>query len=233
MRLLLIEDEPSLRTAVRDALTDEGWRVITASDGADGLEKALREKPDAIILDIMLPKLDGYALCRELRRLGHRVPVLMLTARGQVEDRVHGLDCGADDYLVKPFSLAELKARLRALHRRSSQAGELPERVSFGDVTVDLVKRRVTRGSRAVEMTAKEYGTLALLIQHAGEVVTRDQFLDLVWGHGAFPTTRTVDNHIARLRGKLERDPAEPQWIITVPREGYRLELRRVESGTG
>lgn len=233
MRLLLIEDEPSLRTAVRDALTDEGWRVITAADGADGLEKALREKPDAIILDIMLPKLDGYALCRELRRLGHRVPVLMLTARGQVEDRVHGLDCGADDYLVKPFSLAELKARLRALHRRSAQAAELPERVSFGDVTVDLVKRRVTRGGRAVEMTAKEYGTLALLIQHPDEVVTREQFLDLVWGHGAFPTTRTVDNHIARLRGKLERDPAEPQWIVTVPREGYRLDLRRAESLAG
>ena len=225
MRLLLIEDELPLRTAVRDALADEGWRVITAADGADGLEKALREKPDVIILDIMLPKLDGYGLCRELRRLGHRVPVLMLTARGQVEDRVHGLDCGADDYLVKPFSLAELKARIRALHRRSAQEAALPESVTFGNVTVDLVHRRVTRGGRAVALTAKEYGTLALLIQHAGQVVTREQFLDLVWGHGAFPTTRTVDNHIARLRTKLERDAAVPRYLVTEPKLGYRLEL--------
>ena len=225
MRLLLIEDELPLRTAVRDALTDEGWRVITAADGQEGLDRALSEKPDVILLDIMLPKLDGYALCRELRRLGHRTPVLMLTARGQVEDRVHGLDCGADDYLVKPFSLAELKARIRALHRRSVQEAALPERVSFGEVAVDLMQRRVTRRGRAVELTAKEYGALALLIQHAGCVVTREQFLDLVWGHGAFPTTRTVDNHIARLRTKLEPDPAAPRHLLTVPRAGYRLEL--------
>ena len=225
MRLLLIEDELPLRTAVRDALTDEGWRVITAADGQEGLDRALSEKPDVILLDIMLPKLDGYALCRELRRLGHRTPVLMLTARGQVEDRVHGLDCGADDYLVKPFSLAELKARIRALHRRSVQEAALPERVSFGEVAVDLMQRRVTRRGRAVELTAKEYGALALLIQHAGCVVTREQFLDLVWGHGAFPTTRTVDNHIARLRTKLEPDPAAPRHLLTVPRVGYRLEL--------
>ncbi len=227
MRLLLIEDETPLRVAVRDSLADEGWRVITAADGQEGFDKALAEKPDVIVLDIMLPKLDGYALCRELRRLGHRVPVLMLTARGQVEDRVHGLDCGADDYLVKPFSLAELKARIRAMHRRSVQEAALPERVSFGDVEVDLVQRRVTRHGRAVELTAKEFGTLALLIQHAGQVVTREQFLDLVWGHGAFPTTRTVDNHIARLRTRLETDPAAPRFILTFPKLGYRLVMEK------
>lgn len=226
MRLLLIEDEPTLRTAVRDALVDEAWRVITAADGADGLEKALREKPDVIILDIMLPRLDGYALCRELRRLGQRTPVLMLTARGQVEDRVHGFDCGADDYLVKPFSLAELKARLRALHRRSVHEAALPAEATFGDVKVDILRRRVTRKGRAVELTAKEYGVLALLIQFRGQVVSRDQFLDLVWGHGAFPTTRTVDNHIARLRQRLEQDPAEPRHILTVPKLGYRLQVQ-------
>jgi DNA-binding response OmpR family regulator len=220
MRLLLIEDETPLRTAVRDALTDEGWRVITATDGDDGLARALSEKPDVIILDIMLPKLDGYALCRELRRLEHRTPVLMLTARGQVEDRVHGLDCGADDYLVKPFSLAELKARLRALHRRNQQAADTPERVSFDSVTVDLVQHRVTLRGRAVALTAKEYGALALLVQNTGRAVSREQFLDLVWGHGAFPTTRTVDNHIARLRSKLATER-----IVTVPKEGYRLEV--------
>jgi DNA-binding response OmpR family regulator len=225
VRVLLIEDETPLRVAVRDALQDEGWRVITASDGRDGFDKSIAEKPDLIVLDVMLPKLDGFALCRELRRLGHRVPVLMLTARGLVEDRVHGLDSGADDYLVKPFSLAELKARIRALLRRSQHEASLPERAAFGDVRVDLTRRRVTRAGKEIPLTAKEYGVLALLIQHAGQAVSREQFLDLVWGHAAFPTTRTVDNHIARLRTKLEPDPAAPRHILTLPKAGYRLEM--------
>ena len=225
MRILLIEDETPLRTAIRDSLTDEGWRVITASDGEDGLEKALAEKPDVLVLDVMLPKLDGFSLCRQLRALGHRTPVLMLTARGLVEDRIHGLDAGADDYLVKPFSLAELKARLRALRRRSEQAAELPAEAHFGDVSVDLAHRRISRAGRPVEMTAKEWGVLVLLIQHAGSVVTRDQFLDLVWGHAAFPTTRTVDTHIARLRAKLEPAPETPRFILTEPKSGYLLVL--------
>ena len=225
MRVLLIEDELPLRVAVSDELRDEGWRVITAADGREGFDKALTEKPDVIVLDVMIPKLDGYALCRELRRLGHRFPVLMLTARGMVEDRVHGLDAGADDYLVKPFSLAELKARIRALHRRSQQQAELPERATFGDVQVDLTRRRVIRAGKEVTLTAKEYGVLALLIQHAGHAVSREQFLDLVWGHAAFPTTRTVDNHLARLRSKLEPDAANPRYLITVPKAGYRLQF--------
>jgi DNA-binding response OmpR family regulator len=229
MRLLLIEDEVALRVAVRDALVDEGWRVITAADGQEGLDKALAEKPDLIVLDIMLPKLDGYALCHELRRLGHRLPVLMLTARGMVDDRVRGLDAGADDYLVKPFSLAELKARIRALLRRSHQDAAQPLAASFGDVEVNLVRRRVTRGAREVTLTQKEFGVLALLIQFAGHAVSREQFLDLVWGVAAFPTTRTVDNHIARLRAKLEPDPAVPRFFLTVPKEGYRIEGVRRE----
>ena len=228
MRVLLIEDETPLRTAIRDSLADEGWRVITAADGQDGFDKALAERPDVIVLDVMLPKLDGFSVCRQLREFGHRTPVLMLTARGLVEDRVHGLDAGADDYLVKPFSLAELKARLRALRRRSEQAAELPPEAHFGDVRVDLARRHVTRGGQAVEMTAKEWGVLVLLIQHAGTVVTRDQFLDLVWGHAAFPTTRTVDTHIARLRAKLEPEPDAPRFILTEPKVGYRLEMRAV-----
>lgn len=223
MRLLLIEDETPLRTAIRDALVDEGWRVMTAADGRDGFDKALTEKPDLIVLDIMLPKLDGLSLCRQLRELGHTVPVLLLTARGLVDDRVHGLDAGADDYLVKPFSLAELKARLRALHRRREHAAAQPSEARFGDVVVDLVRRRITRAGRPVDMTAKEWGVLGLLIQKAGTIVTRDQFLDLVWGHTAFPTTRTVDTHIARLRSKLEPDPEHPRFIITEPKVGYRF----------
>lgn len=225
MRILLIEDEIPLRTAIRDALADEGWRVLTATDGRQGMDKALAEKPDLIVLDIMLPKLDGLSLCRQLRELGHSVPVIMLTARGLVEDRVHGLDAGADDYLIKPFSLAELKARIRALRRRTEQATRQPPEARFGDVIVDMVRRRVTRADRALDMTAKEWGVLALLIQHAGRVVTRDQFLDLVWGHAAFPTTRTIDTHIARLRAKLEPDPENPRFILTEPKAGYRLML--------
>ncbi len=223
MRILLIEDETPLRVAVRDALTDEGYRVMTAVDGQEGFDKALAEKPDLIVLDVMLPRMDGYSLCRELRRLGHRMPVLMLTARGLVEDRVHGLDAGADDYLVKPFSLAELKARIRALRRRSQDEAGQPEHAAFGDVKVDLTRRTVTRRGKEVPLTVKEYGVLALLIQHAGQAVSREQFLDLVWGHAAFPTTRTVDNHVGRLRTKLEPNPAEPRYILTLPKAGYRL----------
>jgi DNA-binding response OmpR family regulator len=225
MRILVIEDETPLRVALRDSLTDEGYRVITAAEGQDGFDKALAEKPDLIVLDIMLPKMDGYTLCSELRRLGHRMPVLMLTAKGLVADKVQGLDAGADDYLVKPFSLAEFKARIRALGRRGQDEASLPERASFGDVQVDLVRRTVTRRGREVTLTVKEYGVLALLIRHAGRAVTREQFLDLVWGHAAFPTTRTVDNHIGRLRTKLEPNPAEPSYIQTLPRSGYRLVL--------
>ncbi|HWB02024.1 MAG TPA: response regulator transcription factor [Verrucomicrobiales bacterium] len=230
MRILLIEDETPLRVAVTDALTDEGYRVIAAVDGRDGFEKAIAEKPDLIVLDIMLPKMDGYELCRELRRLGHRMPVLMLTARGLVEDRVHGLDAGADDYLIKPFSLAELKARIRALRRRSQDEAGQPERAAFGDVQVDLTRRTVTRRGREVALTVKEYGVLALLIQYAGQAVSREQFLDLVWGHAAFPTTRTVDNHVGRLRTKLEPNPAAPRYILTLPKSGYRLVLDGTQS---
>jgi DNA-binding response OmpR family regulator len=229
MRILVIEDETPLRVALHDALTDEGCRVITAADGQDGFEKSLTEKPDLIVLDIMLPKMDGYALCSELRRLGHRMPVLMLTARGMVADKVQGLDAGADDYLVKPFSLAEFKARIRALRRRSQDGAGTPEHAAFGDVQVDLVRRTVTRRGREVTLTVKEFGVLALLIQHAGRAVSREEFLDLVWGHASFPTTRTVDNHVGRLRTKLEPKPAEPRYILTHPKAGYRLVMDGVE----
>lgn len=223
MRILLIEDEAPLRTAVRDALVDEGWRVLTAADGQAGLEAFLSEKPDLLVLDVMLPRLDGFSLCRQLRDLGHTTPILMLTARGLVEDRVRGLDAGADDYLIKPFSLAELKARLRALTRRRDNAAPGPAEARFGDVHVDLVRRRITRDGRPVDVTVKEWGVLALLLQNAGQVVTRDQFLDRVWGYAAFPTTRTIDTHIARLRQKLEPDPEHPRFIITEPKVGYRF----------
>ncbi len=224
-RILLVEDEQPLRVGVEDSLRAGGYRVFSASDGRDGLEMAISEKPDLIVLDVMLPKLDGFAMCRELRRLGIKTLVLMLTARGLVEDRVKGLDSGADDYLVKPFSLVELHARIRALLRRTENGGggSEVERVSFGDISVDLPARICRRNGKEVALTAKEFGVLQLLVENAGKPVSREQFLDLVWGYAAFPTTRTIDNHIARLRRKLESDPKSPRFILTVPKAGYKL----------
>ena len=224
-RLLIIEDETPMRTALADVLEGEGYRVLTAADGESGLRRALDEKPDLILLDIMMPKLDGFEVCAELRRLGHATPVLMLTAKGQVEDRVTGLDAGADDYLVKPFSTEELLARVRALLRRSQRQSKAPTKLKLGDVEIDLARQTAVRGRKAVHLTAKEFAMLRLLAETPGEPVTRERFLDVVWGCTAFPTTRTVDNHIASLRSKLERNPEQPRWIKTVHGVGYKLEL--------
>lgn len=223
MRILIIEDEAPLRVAVADSLKDEGYRVLQSADGAHGLRTVLEQSPDLILLDVMLPKLDGFALCQELRRQGRQVPVLMLTAKGLVDDRVAGLDAGADDYLVKPFSLVELHARIRALLRRIDAQKAGPAEIQLGKITVRLKERQCLREGVRVPLTAKEFGVLQLLIQHMGEAISRDRFLDEVWGYTAFPSTRTVDNHIAKLRAKIEDDPNAPQWIITVPKVGYRL----------
>ncbi len=223
-RILIIEDELPMRTALSDALAAAGHRVLAAVDGATGLERAIAEKPDLILLDVMLPKLDGYAVCGELRRLAQPAPILMLTAKGQIEDRVRGLDAGADDYLVKPFSTEELLARVRALLRRFEKSAGTPRTLTLGEVSVDFIRQRATRGRRELHLTAKEFATLRLLADHEGEPVTRERFLDLVWGCAAFPTTRTVDNHIASLRQKIESNPDAPRWIKTVHGVGYRLE---------
>jgi DNA-binding response OmpR family regulator len=225
-RILIIEDEAPMRTALADLLAAEGYRVLTAADGESGLQRALDEKPDLLLLDIMLPKLDGFALCAELRRLSNPVPVLMLTAKGQIEDRVAGLDVGADDYLVKPFSTDELLARVRALLRRFQRHGQAMEKLRLGDVAIDLARQTAMRGKKPVHLTAKEFAMLRLMAEAEGEPVTRERFLDVVWGYTAFPTTRTVDNHIASLRSKIEPDPDEPRWVKTVHGVGYRLEWK-------
>ena len=222
-RILIIEDETPMRTALRDLLAGEGYRVLTAVDGESGLARALAEKPDLILLDVMMPKLDGFAVCAELRRLNHDVPVLMLTAKGQIEDRVTGLDAGADDYLVKPFSAEELLARVRALLRRVERQGKSPVKLTLGDTEIDLARQTAMRGRKKVHLTAKEFAMLRLLAEAGGEPVTREKFLDIVWGYTAFPTTRTVDNHMASLRAKLEQNPEEPRWLKTVHGVGYRL----------
>jgi DNA-binding response OmpR family regulator len=184
-----------------------------------------RKNGKAGLAELVKPKLDGFALCAELRRLSNPVPVLMLTAKGQVEDRVTGLDAGADDYLVKPFSTDELLARVRALLRRTRKQGRTPTTLKLGDAQIDLLKQTASRGRKVLHLTAKEFAMLRLMAEAHGEPVTRERFLDVVWGYTAFPTTRTVDNHIASLRSKVENDPDEPRWIKTVHGVGYRLEL--------
>jgi DNA-binding response OmpR family regulator len=219
-RVLVVEDEAPMRTVLADALGAAGFRVLTAADGEAGLKRALDESPDLVLLDVMMPRLDGFAVAAELRRLGRDVPILMLTAKGQVEDRVRGLDHGADDYLVKPFSTGELLARVRALMRRFQRAqGSRPTIVEWADVRVDFARMELQRGGKIVHLTAKEFSLLRLLVESGGEAVTREQCLDRVWGVTAFPTTRTVDTHLASLRAKL--GPAAGGRIRTVHGVGY------------
>ena len=223
-RILVVDDEHAMRVALRDILDSEGYRTQTAADGEAGLQLAVSEKPDLILLDAMMPKLDGYALCAELRHLAIRTPVLMVTAKGQIPDRVIGLDCGADDYLVKPFSTEELLARVRALLRRSQADRRMARAITMGDIRIDFVKLTAHKGSELLYLGAREFAMLRLLAEAEGEPVSRQRFLDLVWGATAFPTTRTVDNHIVALRAKLEEDAKNPRRIVTVHGVGYRLE---------
>jgi DNA-binding response OmpR family regulator len=225
-RILIIEDEAPMRTALADLLASEGYRALTAADGASGLERAFAEKPDLILLDVMMPKLDGFAVCAELRRVANAVPVLLLTAKGQIEDRVNGLDSGADDYLVKPFSTDELLARVRALLRRVERKTKSAVKLKLGEVEIDLARQTAVRGKKPIRLTAKEFAMLRLMAAAEGEPVSREKFLDAVWGYTTFPTTRTVDNHIASLRAKLEKNPDEPRWLKTVHGVGYKLELK-------
>lgn len=223
-RILLVEDETPLRIGLTDALEAEGHRVIPAADGEQGLTLALTESPDLILLDLMLPKLDGFAICREIRKRKNSVPILMLTARGLVNDRVNGLDSGADDYLVKPFSLSELHARVRALLRRRDTP-EPPTTLTLGSITINFPAQTCAKNGQPLALTRKELGILQLLAETPNQPVTRETFLDRVWSYGSFPTTRTVDNHLASLRKKIEPEPAHPQYLLTVPSVGYQLTL--------
>jgi two-component system, OmpR family, alkaline phosphatase synthesis response regulator PhoP len=224
-RVLLVEDEPSLVLTLTDRLVSEGYQVATARTGDEGLSRALAGSFDIILLDVMLPGgRDGFEVCRELRSRGVEVPIVMLTARGQVVDRVVGLKLGADDYVTKPFEMIELLARIEALFRRArapvaSQAGTY----ACGDVRVDFRRAEVFRGGEPVPLSALEFKLLAYFIENRGALLTRDELLDKVWGYDAMPTTRTVDVHVASLRQKLERNPSRPELILTVHRRGYRF----------
>ncbi len=222
-RILVIEDDAAILRGLKDNLVAESYEVLTAEDGEEGHRLAREEDPDLIILDLMLPTLSGYEICRKLRDEGNSVLILMLTARGEEADRILGLDLGADDYVTKPFSIRELKARVRALLRRSDAQSAPPDTLSFGDVVVDFPQYEARKGGRPVEMTPKEFGVLRYLAARAGEVVSRYELLEKVWGYGTFPSTRTVDNHLAALRAKLEDQPGEPRYLQTVHRVGYKF----------
>jgi len=226
-RILVVDDEPEMVLGLEDNLRFEGYQTLSATDGAAGLALALREGPDLVLLDIMMPRMSGWDVLRALREKQLDIPVIMLTARGEEVDRVLGLELGADDYVTKPFSLRELLARVRAVLRRPGPRQRL-ETYAFGDVRLHIRGRQVFRAGREVRMTRKEFDLLLYLVEHRGEVVTRDRLLDEVWGYERFPTTRTVDTHVLRLRQKLEPDPERPVHLLTVHGQGYRFEA---ESG--
>lgn len=228
-RILLIEDEPGLVLTLSDALRSEGYEVDAATDGATGLERAITGTWDVILLDVMLPRMNGFDVCRGLRQQGVRTPVIMLTARGQVVDRVLGLKIGADDYLPKPFDMLELLARIEVQVRRTAPRPDVAGReadaqeVRFGDVVVNLREAVVTRAGVPVEVSAREFLLLKYFVEHPGEMLSRDQLLNDVWGYHAMPSTRTVDVHVAWLRQKIEPNPRHPQFILTVHGLGYKF----------
>jgi two-component system alkaline phosphatase synthesis response regulator PhoP len=223
-RILLVEDEASLVLTLSDRLVAEGYRVEARGDGESALALVAQEPFDLAILDIMLPGMDGFAVCRELRQRGLSLPILMLTARSQVVDKVVGLKLGADDYLTKPFEMIELLARIEALLRRVDSGSPTVNVYSFGDLRVDFGRAEVVRNGEVVALSSMELRLLRCLIEHRGKVVSRDQLLDEVWGYEASPFSRTVDVHIAALRQKIEPNPSHPVFIITVHRLGYRFD---------
>ena len=221
-RILVVEDDPAILRGLADNLKFESYEVLTASDG-EAAYRIIREKSlDLVILDLMLPRMSGYEVCRKVRAEGVMTPIVMLTARGEGGDRILGLDLGADDYISKPFSVRELLARIRAVLRRTQPGPNAPDDLRFDDVTIDFRRYEARKGSVSVEMTRKEFGVLRFLAGRAGAVVTRDELLNEVWGYDATPTTRTVDNHMASLRAKLEATPAEPRHLLTIHGVGYK-----------
>jgi len=221
--ILVVEDEASMLAGLEYALAKEGYDVHSAVDGERALAMVRKSAPDLILLDVMLPKRSGLDVLRELRKERRNVPVILLTARGQELDKVQGLDLGADDYVTKPFSLAELLARIRA--RLRGRASDVPDSFELSGARVDLKGMRVEKGGEVHELSLREIDMLKLLWRERGQPVSRERFLTDVWGHERFPSTRTVDQHVVKLRQKLERDPAQPKHLLTAFGVGYRLEL--------
>jgi len=220
--ILIIEDDPTMLRGLKDNFTFKGYKVKTAKDGESGLSEALNSKPDLILLDIMLPGINGYEICRLIRAEGLDTPIIMLTAKGQESDIILGLNLGADDYVTKPFNIHELLARVNAFLRRRRQ--EEVHRFQFGEFTLNMDSRQLLRRGKEVELTPKEFGLLALFIKRAGCALTRDEILKHVWGYDILVTSRSVDRCINTLRNKIERHPEEPVFIKTIRDVGYRFE---------
>jgi DNA-binding response OmpR family regulator len=222
-RVLTVEDEPDLRLILQDNLEFEGYEVLTAATGEEGLDLAMAKQPDLVLLDLLLPRMSGYEVCRRLRAEHFTMPIIMLTARNAEMDKVTGLELGADDYVGKPFGVKELLARVRVQLRRPRPSSRQADEVRVGEIVVDLRLRRARAGSRALDLSSREFELLEYLLDHADRVVTREELLRAVWGYGAAPLTRTVDNFVAKLRKKVECDPRNPRHILTVHGSGYRL----------
>ncbi len=221
-RILIVEDEPALLRGLKDTFVSKGCEVFTAGDGQAGLDLAMEKSPDLILLDIMLPKVNGYEICRALRKHGMEVPILMLTAKGQEEDIILGLNLGADDYVTKPFRIRELVARANAFLRRSK--AQKTAVVAFGDFELNLTARKLFRKGREVELTAKEFGLLNYFATRPGRALARNDVLDAVWGRSVMVTPRSIDRCVATLRAKIEPDPHRPTFIQTIRDIGYRFE---------
>jgi DNA-binding response OmpR family regulator len=222
-KILIVEDEVDMARGLQFNLEARGFAVVVAKDGEAGYRAALAEHPDLVLLDVMLPKRDGYDVCRALRKAQPALPILMLTARGQEDEVVLGLKLGADDYVRKPFSVAELMARIETLLRRTSTTGGLPDHAEVGAMVVDFVRHVARKGDQALDLTPKEFEMLRYFVAHRGAVVSREALLNAVWGYESAPNTRTVDAHIVKLRQKIEEDPHAPRYLLTMHGIGYKL----------
>lgn len=227
-RILVVEDDPSIRLGLEDTLRAKGYEVEVVARGADAVERAESGRFALVILDVMLPDIDGFEVCRRIRALrgaGARLPVIFLSARGAELDRVRGLELGADDYVTKPFSLMELLARVASVLRRVGGHGDDPEALAFGDVMIDFPRQLATKGGAPLELPARAFAILKVFARRPGEVVSRQVLLDEAWGYDAYPNTRTVDNHLVKLRKAIEDEPERPRWLLTVHGAGYKLDV--------
>jgi DNA-binding response OmpR family regulator len=222
-RILIVEDEPAMVAGLRDNFEYEGYDVISAADGTEGLARALADNPDLVVLDVMMPRMSGLDVCKQLKAKRPALPIIMLTARGQEIDKVVGLELGADDYVTKPFSIRELMARVKAVLRRVAPPASAREVYRFSDIEVNIRANEVRRAGNLIDLSAKEFALLAYFISNPAETLSRDRLLDAVWGYENYPNTRTVDTHIVHLRQKLEPKPEEPRFILTVHGSGYKF----------
>lgn len=222
-KILIVEDDETMLKGLRDAFEHNGFSVLAAKDGESGLQFAENNGPDIIILDVMLPRTDGFEVCRTLRKRGVTIPIIMLTARAEEIDKVVGLEIGADDYVTKPFSTRELLARVKAHLRRTTEKILTLDRYEFGNVTLDFAAFKTFKNKKQIDLTSTEYSLMKALIQHRGEVVPREKILNEVWGYDSYPSSRTVDNHILNLRQKLEDNPQKPEFIHTIHGLGYKF----------